>query len=127
MSLSQTKWTGGLSKAIKELDETRKAAVEQLKHASYFHKHIIWLQHRFPDAELVPVPGLVKVVSKKDIEVSDWSLTPGRYVGVVPTETDDDFDFEETIRDIHVELAGLNEEAATLAKAIQTNFEELGI
>ena len=29
-------------------------------------------------------------------------------------------------RDIHVELASLNDEAVTLAKRIQENFEELG-
>ena len=54
-------------------------------------------------------------------------LTPGRYVGVAPQEEDEDFDFEEALRDIHVELAGLNEEAVELAKQIQQNFEELGI
>lgn len=47
--------------------------------------------------------------------------------GVAPPEVDEDFDFEETLRDIHVELAGLNEEAARLAEVIQRNFEGLGI
>ena len=31
------------------------------------------------------------------------------------------------IRDIHIELADLNHEAAELATTIQQNFEELGI
>ncbi len=117
----------GLTKAIKDLEEVRKVAAEQLKHAAYFHKQIVWLQDRFPDAELVDVPGLVKVVTTAEIEAADWSLTPGRYVGVAPAEVDDDFDFEQSLRDIHVELAGLNDEAVELAKTIQTNFEELGI
>jgi hypothetical protein len=56
---------------------------------------------------------------------ADWSLTPGRYVGVAPPETDGDFDFEQAMRDIHVELASLNDEAAALAKRIQENFEEI--
>ena len=73
------------------------------------------------------VPGLVKVVTREEIEAADWSLTPGRYVGVAPPEEDDDFDFEQAIRDIHVELADLNTEAAQLAKTIQDNFEELGV
>jgi type I restriction enzyme M protein len=38
-----------------------------------------------------------------------------------------DFDFEATLRDIHVELASLNEEAAELARKIQANFEGLGV
>jgi type I restriction enzyme M protein len=117
----------GLSKTMKELDEARRVAVEQLKDAGYFHKQVVWLQDRFPDAELVPVPGLVKVVDRGEIEGADWSLTPGRYVGVAPPEPDEDFDFEEAIRDIHVEIAGLNDEAAELAKTIQANFEELGV
>jgi len=114
-------------KLAKLLDEQRRAAVDQLKHAAYFHRHIVWLQDRFPNAEIQPVPGLVKVVSKKDIADADWSLTPGRYVGVAPAEVDEEFDFEQTITDIHAELAALNKEAAGLAKTIQQNFEDLGV
>ncbi len=114
-------------KLIKQLDEERKAAVEQLKAASYLHRQIAWLQDRFPMAEMQDVPGLCKVVSRAEIEAADWSLTPGRYVGVAPAEVDEDFDFEQTLRDIHVELADLNREAVELAARIQENFEELGI
>jgi type I restriction enzyme M protein len=114
-------------KLAKQLEEHRKAAVEQLKHAAYFHRHIAWLQDRFPDAEIQAVSGLVKVVTRKEIEAADWSLTPGRYVGVAPQEVDEDFDFEQAITDIHDELAVLNKEATSLAKAIHANFEELGI
>ena len=112
---------------VKQLDEERKAAVEQLKHAVYFHRQVIWLQDRFPKAELEAVPGLVKLVDRKDIETADWSLTPGRYVGIAPPEEDEDFDFEQTIRDIHTELADLNKEAVKLAAKIQENFKELGV
>jgi type I restriction enzyme M protein len=68
---------------------------------------------------------LVKVVGRKEIEVADWSLTPGRYVGVAPQEEDEDFDFEQTMREIHTELADLNKEAVELVVRIQKNFEEL--
>jgi type I restriction enzyme M protein len=114
------------TKLVKQLDEQRKAAVEQLKAAVYFHRQVAWLQDRFPNAELQAVPGLVKLVDRKEIEAADWSLTPGRYVGVAPPEEDEDFDFEQTLRDIHVELADLNKEAVELAAKIQKNFEELG-
>ena len=112
---------------VKQLDEERKATVEQLKHAAYFHRQVAWLQDRFPRAELEAVPGLVKLVDRKDIEAADWSLTPGRYVGVAPPEEDEDFDFEQTLRDIHTELADLNKEAVELAAKIQKNFEDLGV
>ena len=71
--------------------------------------------------------GLVKPMGQKNPEDNHWSQTPGRYVGVHPEEEDEDFDFEETLREIHVELEGLNEEAAELAVAIARNFEELGL
>ena len=112
---------------VKQLDEQRKAAVEQLKHAVYFHRQVAWLQDRFPRAELEAVPGLVKLVDRKEIEAADWSLTPGRYVGVAPPEEDEDFDFEQKLRDIHTELADLNKEAAELAARIQQNLEGLGV
>src|SRR5262245_45128518 len=112
---------------MKQLNEERKAAVEQLKQTTYFDRQIVWMQDRFPKAELEAVPGLVKLVDRKEIEAADWSLTPGRYVGVAPPEEDEDFDFEGMLRDIHTELADLDKEAVELASKIQTNFEELGI
>ena len=115
------------SKLIKQLDEERKAAVEQLKAAIYLHRQIAWLQDHFPKAEIRDVLGLCKIVTRAEIEATDWSLTPGRFVGVAPAEVDEDFDFEQTLRDIHVELADLNQEAMALAAKIQENFEELGV
>lgn len=117
----------GLNKLIKEFDDERKVAVEQLKQVRYIFKQAHWLQERFPEAALRDVEGLVKLIDIAAIKANGWSLTPGRYVGVAPEEEDEDFDFEETLRDIHIELKGLNEEAALLAAQIQKNFEELGI
>jgi type I restriction enzyme M protein len=115
-----------LSRAIRQLDDERKAAVEQLKATAYVYRQIAWLQERFPEAELRHIPGLVKLVDRADIEAADWSLTPGRYVGVAPPEADEDFDFEQALRDIHIELADLNKEAMELAVRIQQNIVELG-
>ena len=109
----------------KEVDEARKAAVEQLKQVRYFHRQAHWLQEQFPDAKLADVPGLVKLVARKEIKANDWSLTPGRYVGVAPEEVDEDFDFEAALREIHVELQDLNTEAQKLAATISKNFEDL--
>jgi type I restriction enzyme M protein len=79
---------------LKQMDEHRKSAVDQLKQAAYFHRQIVWLHDRFPGAELRDVLGLVKLVDRNDIEDADWSLTPGPCVGVAPPEPDEDFDFE---------------------------------
>ena len=73
------------------------------------------------------VEGLVKLVDRAEIEANDWSLTPGRYVGIAPEEEDEDFDFREALREIHAELEGLDAEAATLAATIKHNFKALGI
>ena len=112
---------------LKVLDKARKEAVEHLKLPPYFWQQARWLQERFPEAELRDVEGLVKLVGHEELEANDWSLTPGRYVGVTPEEEDEDFDFEETIREIHVELQGLNEKAIELAAKIDRSLEELGL
>ena len=117
----------GRGNPIKALNEVRKPAVEQLKLPRYFWRHARWLQERFPDAKLRDVDGLVKLVSNDELEVNDWSITPGRYVGVAPVEEDEDFEFEQVLREIHVEIEALNEEAAELAAKIARNFEDLGV
>lgn len=117
----------GKNNRVKQLDVVRHELVEQLKLARYFHRQAEWLLERFPEGKVRDVEGLVKVVSKKEIEANDWSLTPGRYVGVATEEDDEDFDFEEELRAIHLELQELNDEAQGLASQISRNFEELGV
>ena len=116
-----------ITRVRKALDEARQRAVQQLKQVRYFHRQARWLTERFPEARLRDVEGLVKLVDRKEIEANDWSLTPGRYVGVAPEEVDEDFDFEEALREIHGELEDLNAEAVELAGTIKRNFEGLGV
>ena len=116
-----------VTRARRALEDARSEGVEALRRARYFVRQADWLQERFPDAKLRDVEGLVKLVSRAEIEEHDWSLTPGRYVGVAPEEEDEDFDFEEAIRSIHIDLNGLNDEATVLAARISRNFEVLGV
>jgi type I restriction enzyme M protein len=116
-----------INKARKVADTVRHLVVENLKRVRYFQRQAAWLIERFPKAEMQDVLGLCKVVSRAEIEAADWSLTPGRFVGVAPAEIDEDFDFEQTLRDIHVELADLNRESVDLAAKIQESFEVLGV
>jgi type I restriction enzyme M protein len=115
-----------VGRARKALDEARANAVEALRRVRYFVRQADWLQERFPDATLRDVEGLLKLVDHAAIEAHNWSLKPGDYVGVAPEEQDEDFDFEETLRSIHIDLKGLNEEAVELAARIARNLEELG-
>ena len=119
--------SSAVTRARKAADEARQQSVEQLKQVRYFYQQAHWLSERFPDAELRDVEGLVKLVDRAEIKANDWSLTPGRYVGIAPEEEDEDFDFREALREIHEELEGLNAEAATLAVTIKNNFKALGI
>lgn len=101
-------WDGtAINRARKALEEARGQAVEGLRWPRYFVKQADWLHERFPDAILRDVEGLVKRISRADIAAHDWSLTPGRYVGVAPEAVDEDFDFEEALRSIHIDLKGL--------------------
>jgi type I restriction enzyme M protein len=119
--------TAAINRLRKGLTEQSEAAIAQLRQIGYFHRQAAWLQERFPDAALRDVEGLVKVVTLAEIKEQDWSLTPGRYVGMAAPEEEEGFDFEQALREIHGDLAGLNEEAAELADRITANFESLGI
>ena len=127
--LSATDSTYWVNKEVRKhtdaLDQARHEALEAVRAVTYPFAQVTWLQTRFPDARMADVPGLCKVVTLDDIAAQDNSLTPGRYVGVAPPEPEDEEHVEERLRDIHTELAGLNEEAVVLAAAITANFEEL--
>ena len=116
-----------VKKAQQALDEARHLLRHWLQEVSYYHRQALWLVHRFPDGTWQDVPGLCKIVSRADIAAADWSLTPGRFVGVAPAEVDEDFDFAQSMRDIHGELKDLDREAGELAAKIQANFEGLAI
>ena len=108
-----------------ETPTVRDAALDALKQAAYFIHQGHWLHSRFPNAAFENVPGLCKAVTLDEIAANDWSLTPGRYVGVATVDAEDDEDFAEKLREIHDELAELNEKAAELAARIAGNLEEL--
>lgn len=103
----------------------RDLALEGLKQAAYFIGQVHWLHHRFPHGAYADVAGLCRSVSRADIAASDYSLTPGRYVGVAPPADDDEDDFQERLAEIHTELEELNEKTVLLAAQIKVNFEEL--
>ena len=125
---SDQNWsTRTVNRTRKASAQTRERAVAQLRLVRYYWRQAQWLTGRFPDAQLRDVQGLVKVVDHAEIAANDWSLTPGRYVGVTPDEEDEDFDFEEALREIHLELAELQAESVALAATIGRNFQELGI
>ena len=119
-------WNGrNVASARRAADEARRHAVERLEQVRYVWRHAHWLVERFPDGELRDVEGLVKLADRSEIAGNDWSLTPGRYVGVPAEEDDENFDFAAALRNIHSELEHLNAEAETLAGTINKNLNKL--
>jgi len=128
--LSARKSEAWNSKEIRQWQDgvefAQEASVEEIKATLYDYQQVKWLQDKFPEAALVDVPGLCRVVTRDDIAEQDGSLTPGRYVGVAPPSFEDNEEaFEERMKEIHQDLAGLNEEAKELSDVIQTNFAEI--
>lgn len=111
---------------IQKLDELGNEFHAAADTAIYYHKEFNWLVSRFPEGKYTDVPGLCKVVTRAEIANNDFSLTPGRYVGVAP-HIDEDFDYEERMAEIKIELQGLNEESVELAQRIQVHLDELGL
>lgn len=89
-------------------------------------KEAIWLTEKFGDGVYADIPGLCKIADIAEIESKGFSLTPGAYVGVPPTE-DDGVDFHERMTEIHQELRSLQEESNRLMETISKNWEEMGL
>ncbi len=110
-------------KALKtSLEEIHK----EVKEAESFFAHIRWLQERFPQAKYEDVTGLCKLANMAEVEEQDYSLNPGRYVGVVIEEdgkTEEEFTAE--ILDLNDELEKLNAEARELESVITDNVKAL--
>ncbi len=92
----------------------------------YFEAQIQWLNERFPNGEYEDVTGLCKAASLAEIEEQDWSMNPGRYVGVVIEEdglTEEEFIAE--MKERHTALNLLNNKASNLEKLINENILSL--
>jgi type I restriction enzyme M protein len=71
------------------------------------------------------VPGLCKAASIGEIEQQDWSLNPGRYVGVAAGEGISDEDFKARLGTLNEELLALNEMARKLEGVIAENVADI--
>jgi type I restriction enzyme M protein len=102
---------------------------EDVMPKSYWHEQIDWLTSRFPDGVYADVIGLCKAAKldgEDGIKGQDYSLNPGRYVGVV-IEDDGmtEYEFKAEMLSLNAELKKLNEEAHALEGTIAVNLQSL--
>ena len=100
--------------------------LEDLADSITLAKEAKWLFDKFGEGEYKDVPGLCKIATRSDIVAKNYSLTPGVYVGVAPTE-DDGVDFHQRMKEIYQELLNLQNQSNELMDQISRNMEELKI
>ena len=84
-------------------------------------KDALWLTEKFGDGTYADIAGLCKIATRKEIAEKNYSLTPGAYVGVAEVQEDDE-NFEERMKEIHVELNKLQNESNDLMATINANL-----
>lgn len=104
----------------KPLKKYQNTIAESLQEIEQSIKDWTALMEYFPNKIYQNVEGLCKIADLAEIKAQDYSLTPGRYVGV-SVEIDMDFDYKSRMTKIHTELAKLNTEANDLMAMIQNS------
>jgi type I restriction enzyme M protein len=107
-------------KQVEDEEKKLKALTDQ---QNYFLGHINWLNERFPNGVYEDVTGLCRAATLAELEEQDYSLNPGRYVGVVIEEdglTEEEFLNE--MKERHTVLNELNNKASDLEKLINKNL-----
>ena len=100
-----------------------------IKPKAYWQEQIDWLTERFPDGVYADVVGLCKVAKlegEDGIIDQDYSLNPGRYVGVV-IEDDGmtEEEFKETILGLYNEYEDLNRKTTDIEKQLSINLKKI--
>jgi type I restriction enzyme M protein len=110
-------------KQVEEAEKQYKALHDK---RLYFEAQMQWLKERFPNGVYEDVTGLCKAATFAEIEEQDWSLNPGRYVGVVIEEdglTEEEFLTEMNERNLF--FNSLNNKANELKERIELNFKSI--
>lgn len=96
---------------------------------SYWQANIDWLKERFPEGKYRDVIGLCKVAKlegEDGVKDQDYSLNPGRYVGVV-IEDDGmtEEEFKEKICSLKDEYNSISNDISKLEEVLNSNIKEL--
>lgn len=110
-----------LKKPLDKFEENTKEYVKDIRQGITDWRQLLeW----FPGGDYRDVEGLCKIVTKEEVKENDFSLTPGRYVGV-SLVADDGFDYKKRLGEINEELMKLNKESQVLAENISNALSEL--
>lgn len=111
-----------VARKTKALKTALEALHTEIRDSELWFTHIQWLQERFPKAQYEDITGLCKLATRAEVEEQDWSLNPGRYVGVVIEEDGKtEEEFGSGLLEMNDELTRLNAEARALEKVIAKN------
>ncbi|KAA0071697.1 class I SAM-dependent DNA methyltransferase [Rhodanobacter sp. T12-5] len=113
---------GGVDRDTRALKTALDALHAEVRRAEAWFGHVRWLQERFPNAAYEDVTGLCKLATPAEVKEQDYSLNPGRYVGVVIEEdgkTEDEFLDE--LQAMTRELSDLAASADDLQRVIFNN------
>ena len=113
-------------RATRQLKTALQELHKEVKNAESSFGHIHWLQTRFPDADYEDVTGLCKLASLEEVKEQDYSLNPGRYVGVVIEEDGKtEEEFIDDLSGMRDQLSKLTELANQLESTIDNNIDEV--
>lgn len=116
----------GIKIQLRELRDTHRVWSFVRERVTYFERHLKWHRKRFPDGTYADVEGLCKVATQAEIEAQNWSLNPGRYVGVALEEDDQTVEeFRAEMDNMNQEFSKLSSNATSLTEIIQSNLKNL--
>lgn len=108
----------------RRIDASETALAEAEKELNHLTSMRQWLVDNFPSGKYRDVIGLCKAATIEEIREQDYSLNPGRYVGV-SFDVEDLNDFRESMTSLKSELSALNEKSNELMKSIIGNLNQL--
>jgi len=114
---------GSMDRETRKLKDALELLHKEIKLSEGYYKHIHWLQERFPNAAYDDVTGLCKLATQAEVKEQDYSLNPGRYVGVVIEEDGKtEEEYVDELSRLNDDLQNLNAQSQILEKVINSNL-----
>jgi len=110
-----------LNKPIANFTDETNEYYEQTKQGIGDWKHFLeW----FPDGNYQDIEGLCKIVSLDEVKENEYTLTPGRFVGI-KIQVDETLNYKKRLGEISKGISELNRESIGLVNSIQSNQKEI--